>query len=374
MVLQQGWSVEEAIYLRTRVLQPVIRTKSRELRAVRSPGQWFAEVSAKVVAGVGDDGERRSSSLGAALMSIQFGGLSQGALLVTCSGRTGFLFNQHFLSSCRARAADLGVPVLPTLSTCSLHGEAVATVRWYDPDLPPLAGVDGPSHGVLVHESAHAGVRASLAFVELLGAGVYRRGQLPPQLRVTPPHRYRSVPVPFAMDVAAGVQAAVKLRTGDQLVVYIRVPGSSRVKIGWAVFLAFAGATGEEGSARQTLMYRYVYRPDEAEALPGFVLGCCGSVVATLCGAVIGVHSWGPSADPRAETVGGAARGAADGSGLPDGGGAARVSVREYVETAELGSLEDFCSAARRGEKAYQYEQAISVFAVQDCMALWGVV
>ena len=28
MVLQRGWSVEEAIYLRTRVLQPVIRTKS----------------------------------------------------------------------------------------------------------------------------------------------------------------------------------------------------------------------------------------------------------------------------------------------------------------------------------------------------------
>ena len=46
----------------------------------------------------------------------------------------------------------------------------------------------------------------------------------------------------------------------------------------------------------------------------------------------------------------------------------------EYVETAELGSLEDFCRAAQRREKAYQYEQAISVFAVQDCMALWGVV
>ena len=86
------------------------------------------------------------------------------------------------------------------------------------------------------------------------------------------------------------------------------------------------------------------------------------------------MHSWGPSADPWAETVGGAARGAEDGSGLPDGGGAARVSVREYVETAELGSLEDFCRAAQRGEKAYQYEQAVSVFAVQDCMALWGVV
>ena len=48
--------------------------------------------------------------------------------------------------------------------------------------------------------------------------------------------------------------------------------------------------------------------------------------------------------------------------------------MREYVETAELGSPEDFCRAAQRGEKAYQYEQAVSVFAVQDCMALWGVV
>ena len=49
------------------------------------------------------------------------------------------------------------------------------------------------------------------------------------------------------MDVAAGVQAAVKLRTGDQLVVYIRVPSSSRVKIGWAVFLAFAGRRAMKG-------------------------------------------------------------------------------------------------------------------------------
>lgn len=121
-------------------------------------------------------------------------------------------------------------------------------------------------------------------------------------------------------------------------------------------------------------MYRYVFRPDEAGALPGFAPGCCGSIVATLCGAVIGVHSWGPSTEPRADGVSGAARAGEDGSGPTDVGSAARGSVREHVEAAELGSLDDFCRAAQRGAKAYQYEQAVSIFAVQDCMALWGVV
>ena len=146
------------------------------------------------------------------------------------------------------------------------------------------------------------------------------------------------------------------------------------MKIGWALFLAFAGATGETGSAQQTLLYRYVHRPDEAGAVLGFAPGCCGSIVATLCRAVIGVHSWGPSMEPRAGTVSGAAREGEDGSGRLDGASVERGSMQEYVETAELGSLSDFCRAAQRGWKAYQYEQAVSVFAVQDCMAIWGVV
>ena len=50
------------------------------------------------------------------------------------------------------------------------------------------------------------------------------------------------------------------------------------------------------------------------------------------------------------------------------------LTVLTDTTTNSYGSLEDFCHAAQRGEKAYQYEQAVSVFAVQDCMALWGVV
>ena len=121
-------------------------------------------------------------------------------------------------------------------------------------------------------------------------------------------------------------------------------------------------------------MYQYVHRPDEAGALLGFAPGCCGSIVATLCRAVIGVHSWGPSTEPQAQIVGGAAGAGEDGSDRQDGGSATRDSVWEYVETAELGSLENFCRAAQRRGKAYLYEHAVSVFAVWDCMAMWGVV
>ena len=63
-----------------------------------------------------------------------------------------------------------------------------------------------------------------------------------------------------------------------------------------------------------------------------------------------------------------------DGSCQLEGATVEHVRMREYVETAELGSVEDFCQAVQRGWKAYQYEQAVSVFAVQDCMAMWGVV
>ena len=68
---------------------------------------------------------------------------------------------------------------------------------------------------------------------------------------------------------------------------------------------------------------------------------------------VVGRHSWGPTTEPRGCAVGGELRDGEDGSRQLVGATMENIQLREYVETAELGSLEDFCQAAQCGWKAY---------------------
>ena len=66
-----------------------------------------------------------------------------------------------------------------------MHSEVVAEVRWFDLDSLPPVGVDRPSHVVLVHETAHDGVQATLAFVELLDVGQYSKAARQPSTQVS---------------------------------------------------------------------------------------------------------------------------------------------------------------------------------------------
>ena len=134
-------------------------------------------------------------------------------------------------------------------------------MRWFDQSCPPHAGIDGPVPGVLVHESVHDGFRETVAFVEVLQQSV---------LQFSPPTGRRRMPAPYVMDVDACLAAAAALRTGDQLVVYFRMPGSDRMRVAWAVFIAFS-SDSRGGASRQTMLYRYVDKCGVPTAPPCFV-------------------------------------------------------------------------------------------------------
>ena len=248
------------------------------------------------------------------------------------------------------------------MATCSAHGATALQVRWYDGACPPPAGIDGPVHGVLLHETAHDGMRETLSMVEAHDS----------VLRVWPTNRRRRLPAPYVLDVPACVAAASALRKGDALVVHFRMPSSTRLQTADAIFLSFSGEA-RDGAARQTLLYRYVDRVDVPGAPQGFVPGCCGSVVATKEGLIVGMHSWGPPTQLLKCRVGGAYHDQPDGHRVRVGGTTERVNLRKLVEQAELTTFEAWKMMTADGLKPNMYEQAISVYAIRDCTQLWGL-
>ena len=192
-------------------------------------------------------------------------------------------------------------------------------------------------------------------------------------LWVSPAARRTLLPAPYDLDVGASVAAATALQTGDELVVYYRMPGSGRMRVAWAVFLAFSGDS-REGPSRQTLLYRYVDDCGVPGAPRGFVWGCCGSVVATRdTGRFVAMHSWGPSAVSERVMVGGEYQDQADGTRQRVGGHSVRMRPRDLVEAAELSSMESWMQMSRDGLKPDMYEQAVSIFAVKESLLMWGM-
>ena len=95
--------------------------------------------------------------------------------------------------------------------------------------------------------------------------------------------------------------------------------------------------------------------------------------MATSGGLIMGMHSWGPLTQPLTCQVGGVYRDQPDGNRVRVGGTTTAVNLRKLVEQAELTTFDAWKVMTADGLKPNMYEQAISVYAIWDCMQLWGL-
>ena len=182
---------------------------------------------------------------------------------------------------------------------------------------------------------------------------------------------------PVPIDLAECERAAVDLHLGAQIILHYRTPGLERLRSQFAIFLGFSGATdATREDARHTLRYRLI---DDAQAFAdhspnGTVEGSCGSVLTTMAGLVIGIHSSGPDDKDIWTTVGGQLQEVGNtGFRTRVGGRQAKVNLRKHVEKAHLTTLDSYLLDRAGGMRADSYENGISIFAIRRSFEEWGL-
>jgi hypothetical protein len=302
---------------------------------------------------------------------------SQGALFleIGAARRRGFLFNRHYLSHCRAHAHHHGLR--PRLRPAHLPTDTAKpknVITWWDPGNPPpdhLMNTHAVTAGTHLHETTDA-TRETLALVEMLPAV----GTQLPVLYSTDPVGASTAGLvrgPYRLDVNKCAEAASELKEGDPLLVLWRHLHSAQLWTSTAIFLAFAGT---ESALAQTLVYWLV--AEEGYAIPSFMPGCCGSVVCTVDGWLVGMHSTGlvgeiPSIhDGRVEALFGGQYVEGHTGVMLVGAHRRKVDPRKYVEEADLSSYERFKTANRkRNIPANQYDAGISIYEMRDSLLDW---